>query len=110
MKPAGTRAGAWLTVGERALTIEIAARPGASRRGVVRLGPQGLVIALNAAPERGKANDELVAYLAGELDLPRSAISVIRGTASRHKTVRVTADNPAGIAARIEEMAHKITQ
>ena len=108
MARAGTRAGSgatpWLVPGNNGVTIEIVARPGASRGGIVRLDPRGLIVALNSAPERGKANDELIEYLARELKIARSAIAVVRGQTSRHKTVRIEPCDPASIAARLEAL------
>lgn len=108
MARAGTRAlpgpVAWLARGENWVTIEIVARPGASRRGLVRLDPRGLIIALNAAPEKGKANDELIAYLARTLKVARSTIAIVRGDTSRRKTVRIEPCAAADIASRLEAL------
>jgi len=105
MAPAGTRAvsgsSPWLVPGNNGVTIEIVARPGVSRRGIVRLDPRGLIVALNSAPEKGKANDELIEYLARELKVARAAIAIVRGETSRHKTVRIEPCDPASIAARL---------
>jgi uncharacterized protein len=94
----------WLTLGGDRVTIEIVARPGASRAGIVRLDPRGLIIALNAAPEKGKANDELIEYLARELKVARSAIAIIRGETSRRKTVRIEPCDAVAIAARLQAL------
>jgi len=94
----------WLALGENRVTIEIVARPGAARRGIVRLDPRGLIIALNSAPEKGKANDELIEYLARELKVARWAIAIVRGAASRRKTVRIEPCDAATIAAHLEAL------
>ncbi len=95
----------WLRVGVGEVIVEISAKPGSSRRGVVRAGPQGLVIALNSAPEKGKANDELIEYLADELRLPRAALMIVRGAASRHKTIRIITHEAAKVAARLKRIS-----
>lgn len=46
-------------------------------------------IRLAAPPVDGAANAELVRFLAERLDVPRSAVSIVRGVAARRKTVRV---------------------
>ncbi|WP_417476694.1 DUF167 family protein [Maricaulis sp.] len=51
-----------------------------------------LGVRVRAVPEKGKANKALIAVLSQFLDLPKRDIEVIRGTTSRLKTVRVTAD------------------
>lgn len=43
-----------------------------------------------AAPERGRANDAVVALLAETLALPRAGVSVVAGTTSRDKVVELT--------------------
>ena len=95
----------WIAIGDGFVTIEIVARPGASRRRIVRIDPRGLVIALNSAPEKGKANDELIEFLARELKVPRTAIAIIRGETSRRKTIRIGPCDGAAIAARLETLA-----
>jgi uncharacterized protein (TIGR00251 family) len=87
------------------VTIEVAARPGASNRGVVRASLDGLVIRLNSAPEKGNANIELIEYLADELRVPRSAVMIARGKTSRRKTIRIVTHQPAKIAALVRKLA-----
>jgi uncharacterized protein YggU (UPF0235/DUF167 family) len=53
-----------------------------------------------AAPERGKANDSLLALLARELHIPRSAIAVRSGLSHRLKTIAAEGDGD-GLAARL---------
>lgn len=94
----------WLRIGAGELTIEIAARPGASRRGIVRAGPGGLAVAVHAPPDKGKANDELIEYLADTLAVPRRAIAIIRGASSRRKTIRIATPNPDTLASRLRAL------
>jgi uncharacterized protein (TIGR00251 family) len=94
----------WLAPGEGGVTLEIVARPGASRRGIVRVDSRGLIIALNSAPEKGNANDELIAYLARELGIARSSIAIVRGATSRRKTVRIERCDAASIAVRLDAL------
>jgi hypothetical protein len=42
-----------------------------------------------AVPERGKANDELVRFLAGEAGVPKENVIVVAGVASQNKLVRL---------------------
>jgi len=88
------------------VTIEVAARPGASNRGVVRASPDGLVIRLNSAPEKGNANLELIEYLADELRVPRSAVMIARGKTSRRKLIRIVTHQPAKVAALVRKIAN----
>ncbi len=70
---------AWMRVAVDEVIIEVTARPGTSRRGVIGVTADRLVIGVNSRPEKGKANDELIEYLAkrnaraalGTADSPR---------------------------------------
>lgn len=88
----------WLRIADGDLWVAVHVVPGASRSRV--LGPHGdrLRVAVAAPPERGRANDELIALLAGLLGMPRRQLTVARGATSRRKDVRVgplVADAPA---------------
>lgn len=58
-----------------------------------------LLVKLKAAPVDGKANDELLRFLAEALDCPKSQITLIRGTSSRQKTVEL----PAAVLERLSK-------
>ena len=72
--------------------LAVRVQPGASRTGPAgATGVDGaeLKIRLASPPVDGRANDELVRWLAKELGVPRSAVSLVRGQTSRSKVVRV---------------------
>jgi uncharacterized protein len=94
----------WLVCGDGFATIHVVARPGASRRGIVRCDPDGLVIALNSPPEKGKANDELIDVLARALRVPRSAVIIERGHNARRKTVRIATPDPTALAGKVSNL------
>ncbi|MCC7498199.1 MAG: DUF167 domain-containing protein [Bryobacterales bacterium] len=50
-----------------------------------------LKVRVAAAPEKGRANAELCAFLAGEFRVPRKNVELIAGESSHHKTVRISA-------------------
>lgn len=63
--------------------------PGAPRSELVgRLG-DAWKLRVSAPPERGRANDEVVALLAAELGLARSEIRVVAGQTNRDKVVEL---------------------
>jgi uncharacterized protein len=74
-------------------------KPGSVRRGILRRDIRGLLIALNSQPSRGRANEELIAFLADLMDTPRSSVTIIRGHTARVKTVRIVNPQPARVAA-----------
>ncbi|MGV3759299.1 MAG: DUF167 domain-containing protein [Actinomycetota bacterium] len=71
----------------RALTIRV--QPGARRSEVV--GPHGDALRVRVAspPVDGKANAELVRFLADYLGVPARSVEVVRGHTSRTKVVHV---------------------
>lgn len=89
------------------VVIEVTARPGASRRGVIGVSAERLIIGVNARPEKGKANDELIEYLAHELRVPRSALLIVRGETSRRKTIRIITHEPATVSSRLHQIVKR---
>jgi hypothetical protein len=48
-----------------------------------------LKVRIAAAPEKGKANAELCAFLARHYGVPRSAVTILSGGTSPRKLVRI---------------------
>ena len=67
--------------------------PGARRTEVVGLHGDRLKVRVAAAPEKGAANQELMAFLARALNLPKNAFRLL-GAASRSKTVEIRDCSP----------------
>jgi uncharacterized protein (TIGR00251 family) len=95
-----------MRVAEDEVTIEVTARPGASRRGIVTASGERLVVGVHSRPNKGKANDELIEYLPGEMRVPRSALVIVRGATSRRKTIRIITHQPATVASRLRQIAN----
>jgi uncharacterized protein YggU (UPF0235/DUF167 family) len=91
----------WLRTGSDFVTIEIVARPGSRRHGLLRVEPRGLVIGIASAAEKGKANDELIVTIAKIAEVPRGEVSILRGATARGKVVRIATAQPAAIAQRL---------
>lgn len=49
-----------------------------------------LKVKLAAVPEKGKANDELIRFLAAEFGLRRAQVEIVAGQTNPHKQVRLT--------------------
>lgn len=69
------------------LTVKVV--PGASQDKIVGLLGQALKVRLSAPPEKGKANQSLIALLASKLQLPASSIKICSGHTSRTKIVEI---------------------
>ena len=52
-------------------------------------GEQTIKIRIKAAPEKGKANAELIKFLSKELNVPKPAISIISGKTDRIKLIKI---------------------
>lgn len=57
--------------------------------GMDEKGRSVLMVKLAAAPVDGKANSELIKFIAGELHCSKSQILLLRGEASRQKVLEV---------------------
>ena len=68
--------------------------PGAQRTQVVGLHGDRLKVRLAAPPEKGAANQELIAFLARALGLPKSSLKLTLGAQSRTKVVTVCDPSP----------------
>jgi len=68
--------------------------PRASRSEVVGEQEGRLKIRIAAPPVDGAANSEVVRLLAKVLDVPRSAVQILSGEASRTKRISVAGLNP----------------
>jgi uncharacterized protein (TIGR00251 family) len=83
------------------VTVEVRVHPRA-RRSALESATGALKASVTAPPEDGKANDAVIALLAEEWRLPKSAFAVIKGAAARSKTLSVNGE-PAALATRIGE-------
>lgn len=65
-------------------------------------GGSALRIAVTAAPESGAANEAVIALLAGEWRMAKSALALVSGAADRRKTIKLTGD-PQRLARHLTE-------
>ena len=73
------------------LLLSIKAVPGASKSELGEIKDGRLKVRIAAAPEDGKANEELRSFLAKILGLPKKDIAIKSGEKSRLKTLRLPA-------------------
>jgi len=64
-------------------------QPRSSRNAVVGIHGDAVKIALTAPPVDGKANKELLKFLAKYLKLSKSSIQIVAGDSSRSKTILI---------------------
>jgi uncharacterized protein len=71
------------------LLLAVRVQPRASRTELAGILGAELKVKVTAPPVDSAANDALVAFLADTLDLPKRAVTLIRGQTSRHKVLRL---------------------
>lgn len=85
--------------------IRLHVQPGASRAGLNGRHGDALKVKVTAPAEGGRANEAVLVLLADLLDVPRSAVSLVSGPASRSKRVAVRGIDGAGIRDRLGVVA-----
>ncbi len=79
--------------------IRIKVIPGAAKNQLKEIRNGELIVHLNAQPEKGKANKELIKYLSKLAKVSKSEIILKSGETSRHKILEL----PCGAAEKLEE-------
>ena len=74
-----------------ALILALHVQPGSKRTEVAGTFGDALKVRLAAPPVDGRANAELVRWLAAAFGVPKRHVTLLRGAASRDKSVRVMA-------------------
>jgi len=75
--------------GQVTLQLTLHVQPGASRTEVAGTHGDALKMRLAAPPVEGKANAELLRFLAEVFGVPRRNVTLLRGELSRAKVVRI---------------------
>jgi uncharacterized protein (TIGR00251 family) len=82
-------------------TLELKVIPNAPRNEVVGwLGPV-LKVKVHAPALEGRANDELLEFLADKVGVPRREVTLLRGDKSRQKVVKFASLDEATLRARL---------
>lgn len=71
------------------MILKVKVHPGAGRDRVEGWLGDTLKLSVSAPPEKGKANKAVVDLLARHFKVPRSAIRIVSGEASREKVVEI---------------------
>jgi len=73
-----------------AVIFTVRAHAGASRTRAKQVLADGTIkMDIAAVPEDGKANAELIRFLAEEFAVPKSHVQILRGQTSKTKTVQI---------------------
>ena len=85
--------------------VDLRVVPRASRTAIDGVRAGRLVVRVTAPPVDDAANDAVVKILADVLDLPRSAIRIVAGAASRNKSVELLGVSAEETRRRLEDHA-----
>ena len=70
--------------------FKVKAKPGAPKDTIIGEMADGtLKIAVSAAPVKGKANERLISFLAGEFGVKRQNVNIIFGQTAKIKLVKI---------------------
>jgi uncharacterized protein (TIGR00251 family) len=82
----------YLHITDAAIFLDVKVTPGASKNKVLGSKAARLKVQVAAAPEDGKANSELIAFLAKLTGCPKNSIDLKSGAKSRLKTIMFPAE------------------
>ncbi|MEO5633242.1 DUF167 domain-containing protein [Gaiella sp.] len=85
------------------IRLALRVSPGGSRAAVIGRYGNAWKVRVVAAPERGRANDSVVALLASTLGLKAPDVRIVSGTTSRNKTVELTGLTLAEVESRLTD-------
>ena len=91
----------FLTVHADAVHLSVKVLPRAARNEITGAAGNELKVKVTAPPVDSAANEGVLRLLAEKLNCPRSALQLVRGQTSRHKTVAIHGLTVAEIAARL---------
>ena len=83
--------------------LAVRVKPRARHAEIVGRHGDGIKVAVRAAPERGRANDELIGLLAEALSLPRGALEIASGAGSQDKKIRIHG-SPEDLRDRVQRL------
>lgn len=83
--------------------LSVRVKPHARRAGLLGRHGNGIKVGVRAAPERGKANRELVRVLAQLLGVGVDAIEIVSGATSRDKNLRIVGLTEVELQRKLDE-------
>jgi len=86
-------------------TVSVRVHPGARRSAVSGIHGGAVKISLTTPPVDGRANESLIAFVAGLLSIPRGRVSLVAGMTGRTKVLRVTGKSAAEVRAALFPVA-----
>ncbi len=85
--------------------ISVLVRPGATRNAVVSFVNGAWHVKVAAAPAKGKANRELIAFLSEALGVSKARVNILSGHTTRRKVLAIDGVSPEEVTKRLEAKA-----
>ena len=82
-------------------TIKLIVKPNSTVSGVYGIYMNRIKIKLAAAPEKGKANKELIKIISGKTGVPKKNIKIIAGEKSIYKEISIKSDKDLNLTSRL---------
>jgi len=81
--------------------LSLLVRPNSSKNSIVGWQEDRLKIKLKAFPEKGKANKELISFLAEKLNISKGNIKIISGETSNYKELSIEENKVSDIISKL---------
>lgn len=91
----------FLSEKSKGVRLRIHVQPNAKRNEIIGLHGESLKVKIKAPPEDGRANAELVAFIAEVLGVARAAVSLESGASSRAKMLLIVGVSAAQVRAAL---------
>ena len=91
----------WLVADGDGVILRLHIQPGAKKTEIAGLHGEALKIRLSAPPVEGRANACLIEFLARQLGVAKSAVSLLSGETSRAKRLRIDGITANAAAAKL---------
>ena len=87
----------------KSVRVAVKVTPNAGRNEITGCKEGVWQIKIQAPPDKGKANKELVDFLAETMDIKKSAVMIVQGSTSRHKVLAVEGLSGEEIQKRLDK-------
>ncbi len=98
----------WLRLRPDGVDVDVRVVPRASRDRIAGVIGDRLKLQVTSPPVEGEANRAVLELVARSAGLPLRAAALVAGQTGRSKTVRLSCEDPATAAARLEREASQV--
>ena len=88
-----------VTTGSGGVRFSVHVQPRASTTEIAGIHGAALKVRLHAPPVDGAANEELIGFLAKQLNVPKRSVRIVSGQSSRGKLLEIEGVSPESVRA-----------